>query len=188
MKYLVKIKTVPAVFKLEYKNSKFHRLEHVSGKLNQKQHVFMMHLCPQVESAILILREEYKEKIEWEPIHEKGEKLYPWMLSIYCEWYSKRFDIKAKITGTEGNALKQIIKHLEELTYGNEDEIKTIWQIIFDKWDEQSTFYKAQTELRQINSNLNTILRTIKHGKSATEKGEASTGSDYRRKFKNGTN
>lgn len=185
MNYLIKIdsKGGKAVFRLCYKNGKFHRLEAISSKLTQAQHESVMRLCPQLESAILILKKEFEGRVEWEPIHEAGTKLYPWMLSVYSEWYFKRFDIKAKITGTEGNALKQIIKHLEELAFGNEDEIKAIWQIIFDKWDEQSTFYKGQIELRQINSNLNIILRAIKHGKSATEKGEASGGSDYRKKF-----
>jgi hypothetical protein len=185
MNYLIKIdsKGGKAVFKLSYKNEKFHKLEFVSGKLTQQQHESVMRLCPQLESAILILKKEFEGRVVWEPIHETDAKLYPWMLSVYSEWYYKRFEIKAKITGVECNALKQIIKHLEELAFGKEEEIKAIWQIIFEKWDEQSTFYKGQIELRQINSNLNTILRAIKHGKSATEKGEASGGSDYRKKF-----
>jgi hypothetical protein len=183
--YLLNInsKGATAVLKLTYKNNKFLKLEFVSGKLSQVQHESLMKLVPQLEPVILILKEEFKGRVEWVYIQKKESKsLFSAMAQLYLSWYQDRFKIKAKFTGIEGNALKQIIKHLEELSFGDESQILAIWENILQRWNEQTTFYRGQSELRQINSNLNIILRVIKYGKSATEKGETpNRGADSRK-------
>lgn len=182
--YLLNITNYNTVYKLYYSKGKFKKLEHVSGKLPQLKHESLLKLAPQLEEAILILRTEYSGAIEWVYIQKKQSKsLFSELSKEYIDWYQERFKIKPKFTGIEGNALKQIIKHLEEQCFGDEEQVKAIWNAILSKWNEQNTFYQGQIELRQINSNLNIILRTIKYGKSATEKGEASAGGNFREKL-----
>lgn len=175
--YLLNInsKGSEAVFKLFYKRGKFFRLEQISGKLLQNQHESLMKLVPQLEEVILILRAEFEGRVEWIYVQKKDtQNLFRTLSDEYTQWYSERFKIKPKFSGVEGNAMKSIIKHLEELVFGDHEQVISIWSTILNNWDDQSTFFRGQTELRQINSNLNTILRTIKHGKKATEKGTAS--------------
>jgi hypothetical protein len=77
--------------------------------------------------------------------------------------------LKPKFSGVEGKSLKSIISFLRGVC-STDEEAKDIWLAILSNWDIQTEFYKNQTELRQINSNLNIILKTFKNGKQSEQK------------------
>lgn len=154
-----------AVFVATYKNGRFAKLEHKSGKLaNQKQHASLMYLVPELEKAIEFLRLEYKDKpVTWSMV-EKTEKdaLIKRLLATYNEWYHNRNDIMPVINGIQVNALKSIANSLIRMS-SSEDEVVSVWQQLLSNWNSLSSFYQSQMELRQINSNINIILRTLKN-------------------------
>ena len=146
--------------RLKYKDGRFKSLEWLSGQTaNQNQYEWLMKFAPQLEAAILILEIEWKGKVKWEKV-EKSESLWGWFIDQYSTWYFKITSLQPRITGTEGKALKSIIQHLNSVCK-NENEIKETWTLIFKRWNDLTAFYQSQTELRQINSNLNIILRQL---------------------------
>ena len=167
VQYNLKIEspTCNASFKLIYVNGYFKSLEKVNGKLSDKQHKWLMNFAPQLEKAIQILEldKTLKEKgFTWEKIEKfQSESLFKTMLDEYYSWYKEKLKIVPKITGIETKALKTIITHLGRMA-STEMEIIQVWNSIFQSWDNQTSFYQSQVELRQINQNLNTILRAIK--------------------------
>lgn len=170
-------------FKITYKGCKFFKLEHLKGTLKKEQHVQLMQLIPPIESLIEALRIQYKGRVEWSYIHkEENKSLFKKFTDLYFSWYKTKFDVVPKFTGTEGKAMKQIIKYLEEISFGDDELAYMTFNKILVNWNELSTFYRAQVELRQINSNIAIILRTLKYGKKATESGESQRNS-YREQF-----
>jgi hypothetical protein len=117
------------------------------------------------------IREEYsivENSIEQNIIKETPEPssgLYQSLSKMYFEWHQKRLDIKPQFDGSDGTALKQIIKYFETLEAGSENIEKNFSALLsnFDKWDK---FHQGQTRLRQINSNLTNIINTLKNGKA----------------------
>ncbi|MEO9257391.1 MAG: hypothetical protein ABI207_03355 [Crocinitomicaceae bacterium] len=176
--------TTGAKFKLTYKGGYFKKLECVSGEINQRQHEALLTVCPQVEKAIMILRIKYDGRVTWEEVTTKNGSMYTQFLSEYEQWYSERFKLQHSMNGVEGKALKYIMSALTKLA-GSEELAFEVFQIILSKWSDQEEFYRSQTELRQINSNLNIILKVIKHGKSTAKAEGTDLSNDFRENFKN---
>jgi hypothetical protein len=168
--YIVRFHSVKAWadFKLKYKAGRFLSIEHLKGKLNQKQHESLFLVAPQLEGAILILKDNFKGRVSWELV-QKDKSLYSFFVDEYLSWYETKFNLKPKFSGVEGKSLKSIISFLQGVC-STDEEAKDIWLAILSNWDIQSEFYKNQTELRQINSNLNIILKTFKNGKQSEQK------------------
>lgn len=101
---------------------------------------------------------------------EQSSGLHQSLIKLYFEWHEKKIGIKPQFDGSDGTALKQIIKYFESLESGEENVIKNFSALLsnFDKWDK---FHKGQTRLRQINSNLTNIINLLKNGKSITRNG-----------------
>jgi hypothetical protein len=155
-----------ARYKITYNKGVFHSLEKLTGKVTDQQHKYLINFVPLLESVIHILNMEWNKKgITWSEIEKKTPvTLLKQVLDIYYTWYKDKLGIVPKINGTENNALKEIIKHIGRMSQ-NEAEIINTWGVILSNWDMLPEFYQNQTELRQINQNLNIILRTIKeHG------------------------
>ena len=177
-----------AIYIVTYDDGRFKKLEKKSGKLaNGEQHSKLMFLVPELEKAILILRNEYPpERVTWDLIEKPATKtLVRSLTDEYNKWYFERNAIKPKINGTEVNALKQIISYLNQQA-SSEDEVKAVFNSILTNWDNYSSFYQSQMELRQINHNLNTLLRLLKHGESTSNprKQAESVSDDLRGRFK----
>ena len=150
-----------AHYKLKYKAGKLFCYELVSGGLDS----FLWHklntIIPQDESLVF-------NKCSDTVIIEKIEKVekditYVRFMDLYNTWYIERTGIKPKIDGTSGKALKSIISFLVGLT-GSDDEAITTWNAVLTNFDATGTYYASKIELRQINSNLNTILNFLKNG------------------------
>ena len=164
--YILSINSKQAIaqYRLTYSKGYFKTLEKISGQVKDNQHKWLMNLVPQLEKVILILEMEWNEKgITW----EKQEKnitggLLKTMIDEYYSWYKEKFKIVPKINATEMKALKTIMQHLSRMA-STEMEIIQVWNSIFHNWENLTTYYQGQTELRQINQNLNIILRAIKN-------------------------
>ena len=175
-----------ADYRLKYKDGRFLSLEHLKGKMNQQQHEKLFMLCPQLEAAILLLELDFKGRVSWEKLTTESKSLDSALLAEYMSWYETKFGFKPKFAGSEGNALKQIITYLQQLP-STDEEVRNIWNVILTNWNLQTEFYQSQTELRQINSNLNTILKTLKNGQPTDQprKQANDDADDFRKKFEN---
>lgn len=172
-----------ADFKIKYKSGRFLSLEHLKGKLNQQQHEALFMVAPQLEAAILVLKNNFKGRVSWELV-QKEKTIFTFFLDEYLSWYEAKFKLKPKFSGVEGKALKSIIAFLQTVAEGDQ-EAKDIWSTILTNWDGQTPFYQSQTELRQINSNLNIILKGLKNGKQTEQKRRKANddANDFRQKI-----
>ncbi len=110
-----------------------------------------------------------KEKGEEVIMPEEKIPAYSLCMKIYNDFILEKLGVKAKIDGTQGKALKNIIKYLksnikEKPT--SEQAICDAFEIIFQKYDRWGKFYQDQLKLNQIDSNLINIIKLIKNGKS----------------------
>lgn len=148
-----------ASFELTYVDGYFKGLKLLSGKLTQAKHESLLKLAPQFEKVILLLQQEYGDKgISWNQVSIKSDSLFSRLLRAYCMWYETQFGIKAKLSGIETNALKSIVNHLLDCSK-DEAEAYDVFLNVLSGWNNLPAFYQKQTELRQINSYLNVLLR-----------------------------
>lgn len=171
-KYVLHIsgKSTNARFIITYKAGKFHKLERKAGKLNQKKWQWLKEkLVPLDENQIEAISELYSASgITYTLEGKKStQSLYSKLLQPYWSFYEDKNEIPPRINAAEGKSLKDIISHLKKLS-ADEEEVLQLWTLILDKWDELEPFYQKQMELKQINSNINNILRQIKHGKGTS--------------------
>ena len=157
-----------ACFIIVYRRGQFFRLEKKSGKLKeQQQWSKLLTVVPLIENQITEINQRFLHKgIVISPISIKNSKsLYSEMMQVYFNFYQTHNDLKPRIGASEGSALKSIISHLKTICT-DDAEVLMVWQTILNHWHKLDTFYARQMELRQINSNIGSILRQIKHGKA----------------------
>lgn len=166
----ISTKGANARFVIVYRAGKFHRLERKSGKLaTDNQWSQLMHLVPEKESNIEHLAKEFKGRVEYTLVtDEKPQSLFKLMMDEYVAFYEQKTELKPLLNGTSGKALKMIITALKK-TCADDQEVIAVWQTILANWNKLDEFYAQQLELRQINSNLNTILRQVKNGNGDNE-------------------
>ena len=156
MKVKIQITTngADAIYLITYKGSKFQKLEHQRGKIREDQFKALMGIIPPVIEELETYQTKYP-KVIYEKVLET-KSLFKTLLDQYHNWYLEQTEIAPRIDGTTGNHLKKIITYLQKQTT-DEEEIKTIFLLIFEKWSTLPDFYRNQRELRKINSNLNII-------------------------------
>lgn len=185
VEYILKVdsKGSQADFKLKYKNGRFFSIQQLRGKLTQEAHERLLSLAPQLEAAILILEKEYSGRVSWEKV-EKEESLYQKFVFEYCTWYELKFNIQPLIKAADGAAIKWIITNIGKLT-DSDQETFAAWKLILDNWDQLDEWYRNQTDLLQIQKNLNIILKQLKHGKSSEQSARAANNvaNDFRSKL-----
>lgn len=167
--YIIAFKKSNTKFIASYKNGLFHKLTHKSGQL-QKMKGFdkLMLAVPQIEDEIDLYQTNFEPNVTYIiQSGQRGKTFYSKMLDAYFTFYVKKTGLAPRMNATEGKALKQIITHLIKLCATDTEAIET-WSVIFTNWDKLDKFYQDQLELRQINSNINIILRQIKNGNSTT--------------------
>lgn len=170
-KYLLTFKKHPCKFIVTYYNGSFRRVEYKSGNLPSKVYQKLMIAIPYIEKDIKSTINELAGEINYQEIKEQDKaSIYKRFMDRYFSFYdSISGGLTPKITGAEGKALKEIINHFNKMS-ATEDEAYSVWCIMLNKWDNLEDFYKKQTSLKQINSNLNTLLIQIKNGKSSNNK------------------
>lgn len=130
-------------------------------------YIYSMHTTPQEEE------EEEKEK-------EKNKE-YKTFVEKYFDWFKKMNDgVIPKMSAIEGKNLNQIIRYLKqihasELKNGRElpgesESVINMWCYILGNWGRLDAFYQKGTRLRDINSNIQNIITSLKNGKSARSK------------------
>jgi len=158
-KLTIKTDGADAEFKLSYKNGKFQKMEAKKQKLLGNQRLKLFQLVPLNESDLQL--KEYLG-VEISSL-EKKQSPFSLFLNHYTDWYFKKTGINHIMNGIEGNALKSIITNLQEV---DENAAYILWSQILSNWQNLEAFYRKQMELRQINSNINIILRQLKNGNS----------------------
>lgn len=180
-KYILHINglTTNARYIITYKGGKFFRLERKTGKLNHEKWQWLKDkLVPLEESQIPAISARVLKKGITYTLEEKKstQSLYSKLMQPYWTFYEDRNEIPPRINAAEGKSLKDIISHLKKLS-ADEAEVLELWTVILNKWDQLEPFYQKQMELKQINSNINNILRQIKHGKGNTNQKRQATSS-----------
>lgn len=109
-------------------------------------------------------------------INEDVNTYYKELIIVYDNFCKQTFDAPAKINGTEGKALKQLITYLKGLCKIKGDDsveaVKNAFTYILTNWDKLEPFYQKQIKLSQINSNITNIINQLKNG---TEKRSSSS-------------
>jgi len=165
-----------------YLQKRFKRLEIKSGKMNNAQYKALMMVVPRTVDKLEKFKTHYEGRVLYEIIEQKKKTLFTEMMEAYHSWYLERTEINPKIDGVAGRHLKQIIAYLRKQST-NDDEVKEVFQYLLNSWDVLDDFYREQKELRQINSNINIILKTVKHGTSDSKTQAKSVSNDFRQKF-----
>ena len=92
------------------------------------------------------------------------QALYTKCVDIYFKWFKEEWDVEPTFDGSDGKAMKVIIKWLEKNSKGTKPEDTLIY--IFSNWHLLNTFTKDKTRIRDISSNLNSIITQFKNGKN----------------------
>ena len=83
-------------------------------------------------------------------------------IEIWFKFYEARTGLKPKTNGGHFKAFKEIVKYFCK---NAPDYTPTqCLQAVFDNWDKLDKFYSKFIDIKQINSNLNTILTQINNG------------------------
>lgn len=167
--YILHITASNTKFVISYKNAKFHKLVHKSGKFKEKKHFnHLMVVVPQDENEMDLYKTHFAPKVEYTLQEKQNTKtLYSTLLDTYFKFYENENQLTPRMNATEGKALKSIITHLKNICIDDLEVIET-WKVLLTNWYRLDDFYQQQIELRQINSNINIILRQIKNGNSTT--------------------
>jgi len=169
-----------AVFEITYSGGRFKKIEHKTGKLTKQiLHERLLILAPQLEAVIPLLEVDFKDRpVKWEMISKGSQSVIKQLTDEYYKWYQDRNDIPPKLDGTEVKAMKLIHAYLLKLST-DDGEAVAVFNSLLSHWDKFPEFYRQQMNLRQINSNLNTLLRLLKNGdKHSTTRGQAESVSD----------
>ncbi|MCO5229576.1 MAG: hypothetical protein M9958_00330 [Chitinophagales bacterium] len=168
-----------AVFIATYQGKLLKRLERKRGTLNDKQWDALMQVVPSSPDKIDIYISRYK-RVRYLKEDDRQKSLFTNLMEIYSTWYQSHTGISPRINGTTGMHLNQIIAYLQKQSV-EATEVQLVFESILNSWDKLPDFYQAQTELRQINSNLNIILNFLKNGQSDSKSKANSLSDDFRR-------
>ena len=175
-KYNVEIKGTTQFLSLEvsYKNGNFYSLKRKKG--SHTNWVRLMSAIPYKEEGIAGVMARIQQVV-FTVIAKKAPSLFTEFQNEFFEFYKEKTDLQYNFRPVDGFALKGIITHIQKHCNTADDALAT-WQVVLSNWDVQEDFYKKQISLKQINGNLNDILRNIKNGKQDTKKGTANSYAD----------
>jgi len=105
------------------------------------------------------------------------------LVDMYYEWSRAKLGVEPQYDGSDGNAMKQIISYLSS-QFKSKEEIKLNWGVVLSSYDKWDPFYKKQTRVRQINSNLSNIINQIKNHEQLTRKNTRPTVDDVLAEFR----
>lgn len=156
-----------ALFVVEYKAGNFFRLERKRGNVKtDQQWNNLMSIVPMHEATIKVYSTLKAPAVTYTKIEkQKAGTIFQQFMSEYHSFYEGEAGIAPRINAVEGKSLKMIISALKKIS-ADEAEALATWKAMLSNWQELEAFYRKQLDLRQINSNLNSILRQIKNGKN----------------------
>lgn len=180
MKIKVHIIKADAVYIAHYKSTKFKKLEHKRGNVSKTQFTQLMKVIPPSTEMIDTYRRYWADKINYEEVVNSSQSLFKQMMDVYFRWYQTETELDPKIDGVAGKNMKSIIAHLRKQC-AEDQEVLTVFQQLLDRWCDVPDFYREQMELRQINSNINILLKAVKNGKSDSKSKAANVSDDFRK-------
>lgn len=83
-------------------------------------------------------------------------------MEVYWDWYKEQFGVSPLILGADGNALKKLITYYLELAKQDEELAVHSWGATLRNWDVLPTYWRDKVSLRQILSEINTIIIKIR--------------------------
>jgi len=100
---------------------------------------------------------------------QKKSALYTNFISAYDLFVQDKTGLPAKIDGIQGKNAKEIIAYFTRACKNKnpgsgENEILESWKLVLGNYDKWEPFHKGQLELRHINSNLVSIINSIRNG------------------------
>ena len=169
-KYILSFTKANTQCLVTYYNGQFKRLEYKKGGMSKQFWSNLNKVIPFSEVHIQNVEKKYLQRVKFEKILQGNSKsMHNQFMGVYLGFYDKYSKgLKPKITNIEGAVLKQIIAFLNDIS-ATEDEALSVWKQIFTYWSRLDDFYQSQVQLKQINSNLNTILIQIKNGNSTNK-------------------
>lgn len=179
-KYNLSFTRVSTKFIITYSNGQFKRLEYKSGGVKDNFWKTLMTVIPFDEHHIPAIVLKYENRVVFEKItDDEEESQYAKFMRTYFLFMEKNNGFKPKIDGAEGKALKLIIHYLNDIV-ASEDEAHLVWSQLLNNWSKIEPFYAKQTNLKQINSNITTLLIQVKNG--SDRKTQADRDADVLRK------
>jgi hypothetical protein len=116
-----------------------------------------------------------KKKARKKSVPNKESSLYTQMVDVYFKWHNFHVGIDPIMKGANGKAMVDLEKYIrlqtqKKMEGASEKEIiersVATWQLLLDalKSDAVEPFYRNQTKLNQIYSNLTNIVNQLKNG------------------------
>lgn len=91
---------------------------------------------------------------------KQKDTTYENCMKLWYEFFELRSGFKPKVDGATGKHLKMVIKYF---TSNHPDHTpEACFSAMFNNWHLLPVFYAKQMDIKNINSNLNTILTEIK--------------------------
>lgn len=176
--YLIEIIKIKTVLKIGYRSGKFVKLEKKRGKLADHEVKSIGSIIPPTEAKILAYKNYFKGRVNYEAV-VKQKSLFTKFSDAWFGFYESYAQMPPKFTAVEGNALKQIINYLKQIT-SNETEAFQVWNLVLSKWKQLDDFHQKNTDLKYINGNINRILNNVKRISTQNNGG---VNDDYLRKI-----
>lgn len=116
------------------------------------------------KSLYLTLRKILKNNFGGGAEFQKGHEQFK---EVYKKWYFELVGEKPKISKNANAASIELFKHLIDASVAKTEEaaIKN-FEYILSNWDKVEEFLRRQTDITQINRNINNIRNQIKNGAS----------------------
>ncbi len=164
---------------LELSYTKSGKLKSIKAKRGFIDPGVVSDIVPSTEKAMLYMVENSKlaNKVEVSRDH-----FFSIAQSDWLAFFKNRTSLSYRFTPADGKALKNIGKHLTEVS-GDTAKALESWKYMLQKWDTLDPFYRNKPELPFINSQINTILNLMKNGKQTSEAANQSAADDLRRGF-----
>lgn len=158
--------------KLSYRAGNLFRVEKIRGQLYEEQWQKIGLLLPPTEKDIGDFSVRLRGKIKYEYLLQE-KSLYKQFVGAWFSFYNEREGHNPIYRPVEGKNMNGIISGLTCICGGDEMEALATWQAILATWDKMDAFYRNNTDLKFINSQLNKILA---HAKRLSKENGAAQG------------
>lgn len=162
MNYIITSHASGIAFKVSYKRGVLYKIEHTAGKLEKDSWINLVKLILNIPEKEINAHIAIYSALSIEKVTKATKSLFKAMMDAYFNFYEAKFELKPRVNATSGKALKDIIAFLQAQT-GTEEATLATWEYIFQNWNTLPEFYQNQADLKQINGNLNTLLRLLKN-------------------------
>ena len=144
-----------------YRNGKFNKLEVRRGELKR---MHFNQLAVWVPPTLKELEQVAKRSaIDYRQVggRASGQSEFQKYVEAWFAAYQGKHEVEPKFDGSEGKALKGIMKYLGDISENQEAAFGT-WTYLLENWHKLDDFYQKNMDLKFINSQLNKIIINLK--------------------------